>query len=364
MSALEQGGGIVDPLAMLEPGLVVDAGEQDWDAYRAGLGLLEEAELADGQSAVSASELNLPSVAVGDLTDERTVRRTLTATTAGTYRFDTEQPAGFRLAVEPATAILDEGQSVTVSLSLARTDAAFDDSRTGAIRWEGPKGIRGALPVAATAVAASSPPRVSAPTGEGSTTVPVRLSDGVAVESQRSAVTPLTPVRPTGADTDAATASGAAGTVTDTPIAVPRGIMAGRLALRSVAPGVSARIELYRLNDLAEPVMSWSADAEGIIDVPSPPAGRYVLRTVIESGTGDVLVEQAWAAADDGDDDGGAEGPALRVDTSDLGAGPASERSVGVTWSGVSRTERYVAAVRFGDDGPLTLVALDPAPTG
>ncbi|MGO3885768.1 MAG: S8 family serine peptidase [Mycetocola sp.] len=354
-SALAQGSGLVDAHAILTPGLVFDAGADDWAGFKAGRGLIEEDALPDGVEPLSGSELNLPSVAVSEVTMPRTVTRTVTAQTAGTYRLDEKAPDGFELLVSPTQMTLAEGESARVTVTVRRSDAPFGEYRSGEITWSGPSGIHGTMPVAARAVEVSVPARVTGAVTDAETTFPVQMSAGVDSSTTASGLTALTPVRAKDADASAPTAHGGPDTVTDTPIAVPRDVVAARLAVGDVDPGVEARIELYRLNDLAEPVASWSADTDGVIDVLAPPAGKYVLRTVVTRGTGDVTVMQAWAR-----EGRGAQGTTFAVDDSELHGRDASERTVRVDWTGADPATRYVAAVRFGSAGPLTIVGLEP----
>lgn len=105
------GAGHADPVPAMNPGLTYDANLKDYLAFLCGQG---EANLVAGQLeggcaslvdegfATDASQLNYPSIAIGNLVAEETISRTVTDVTGagGTYTVSVEEPAGINIEVK------------------------------------------------------------------------------------------------------------------------------------------------------------------------------------------------------------------------------------------------------------------------
>ncbi|MGW1226881.1 S8 family serine peptidase [Streptomyces sp. NPDC002530] len=129
--AFAQGAGEVGARAMLRPGLVYDSGERDWLAYLEGSGV----DTGTGVKAIDPSDLNYPSIAIGDLFGKQTVTRTVTATEAGTYRARVDIP-GIKATVSPSVLHFDHpGQKRTFTVTLDVTTAPAGRVDTGALTW-------------------------------------------------------------------------------------------------------------------------------------------------------------------------------------------------------------------------------------
>lgn len=126
-----QGAGEVEARAMLRPGLVYDSNEQDWLAYLEGVGI----DTGTGTKAIDPSDLNYPSIAIGELFGTQTVTRTVTATTAGTYRAKVDLP-GIKATVSPSVLHFSHpGQKRTFTVKLDVTTARAGAPDTGSLTW-------------------------------------------------------------------------------------------------------------------------------------------------------------------------------------------------------------------------------------
>jgi hypothetical protein len=115
---------------------------------------------------VAPTDLNYPSIAVGDLAGKRTTIRTVTNTTnrTSTYKVSVSQPAGFTVAVTPSELRIRGGASATYQVTLTRTDAAFGQYSFGSLSWSDDRhNVRS--PIAVQAVPLSAPLEISG-TGE------------------------------------------------------------------------------------------------------------------------------------------------------------------------------------------------------
>jgi len=159
-----QGAGFVDPKKFFEPGLLVTSGVQEWKAFYAGQGL----DL--GVPALpTATDLNVPSIAVGQLTGSQSVKRTFTAVTAGTYAVAFNVP-GFTVD-GPTSLSFAAGESKSADFTFTRTTAELTKWAKGSMTLTGPATVR--LPVALRPVAVAAPSEVTGTGVSGSVDVPV-----------------------------------------------------------------------------------------------------------------------------------------------------------------------------------------------
>lgn len=134
------GAGSANPKAADAPGLVYEADAQQWDSLLLG--------------DISGRDVNVPSVVVPDVVSTAQVKRTVTATQAGTWTFSSNVP-GFEIKASPSTVTLAKGQSAEVTLTISRTDAALDTWTHGSMSWERPAAQSVTSPVTLKAKAAS-----------------------------------------------------------------------------------------------------------------------------------------------------------------------------------------------------------------
>ncbi|SNX88342.1 peptidase inhibitor I9 [Streptomyces sp. TLI_55] len=159
-----QGSGVVNPAAMLNPGLVYDSSNRDWLAYEEGLGI----DTGTGVAPVAPSDLNYPSLSVDQLLGSRTLTRTLTAAEPGTYRASVKLP-GFTTKVQPATLHFTRaGQSAKVSIKLTRPTAPSGVAVTGSLTWTGSGRVVVRSPIVVTPQGLLAPEQISGTGSSGS----------------------------------------------------------------------------------------------------------------------------------------------------------------------------------------------------
>lgn len=161
-----QGAGHVDPTRFFEPGLVVESGVADWQGFFTGQGLD-----VFGVEAIEPSDLNYPSIAVGQLAGTRTISRTFTAVTPGTYTVDVAVPGFTVTASSPALTFDAAGATRTLELTFARDTAALAAWSSGFLTLTGPETVR--MPVALRPVSVAAPAEVTGAGAEGSVDVTV-----------------------------------------------------------------------------------------------------------------------------------------------------------------------------------------------
>ena len=160
------GSGHVRPNLAEHPGIVYDAEYADYLGFLKGQGLC----CADIASipALDASDLNQPSLAVGDLAGVQTLRRTVTNVTgsSSTYTASIVAPAGFTVSVTPPTLALAPRATASFDLTITRTDGPFNTYRFGALTWsDGTHTARSPIVVRPVAIAAPAEISGTGPTG-------------------------------------------------------------------------------------------------------------------------------------------------------------------------------------------------------
>lgn len=123
-SPFEYGAGHIDPNKALDPGLVYDITNDEYDAY-----------FADMEK--EARNLNLPSITMSGIASSQTVTRRVTNVSdeAGAYTVSVSPPPGMRVNVIPDSLSLAPGQSATFEVTVAYESGPLDLWRFGSLTW-------------------------------------------------------------------------------------------------------------------------------------------------------------------------------------------------------------------------------------
>ena len=154
-----QGAGWVRPTSAANPGLVYPTTATDYRRYMVGLGV-QFAPPNDTLTALSGSELNQASIAVGKLAGVQTLTRTVRNVSGGaaTFTAATSLP-GFDVTVTPSTLNLANGATGSFTVRLSRTTAPLGEWAVGKLTWSG-GGFQVRSPIAVRPVALSAPTEV------------------------------------------------------------------------------------------------------------------------------------------------------------------------------------------------------------
>ncbi len=132
---LNFGAGHIVAGSAFDPGLVYDSTPADWIKYGCALGQFQAITDCSASLGTDPSNLNYPSIAVGDLAGKQTVIRTVTNADrhVGIYQAKVTAPAGFTATVSPEWLIIPRGKSATYKVTLTRTTATFGQFSFGSI---------------------------------------------------------------------------------------------------------------------------------------------------------------------------------------------------------------------------------------
>jgi len=175
----DMGAGHVRPDAMFDPGLVYESGLADWHRYSCGLGV--DLRLNDGSSAcqvygaIDPSDLNYPSIAIGDFIGQQTVTRTVTNTTGqqSVYTATVKAPLGVSVSVSPATLTVPARGTASYRVKFTAATPIMDQYAFGSLMWTDQGGHRVRSPIAIKPLALRKPASVTGAGASGSQAIEV-----------------------------------------------------------------------------------------------------------------------------------------------------------------------------------------------
>ncbi|WP_207948369.1 S8 family peptidase [Metallococcus carri] len=349
---LDYGAGHVRPAPAFEPGLVYDAGYTDWLKYACGIGQLQlvAAEgTCDRIGSTDPSDLNYPSIAVGDLAGQQTVTRTVTNVEkrATQYQARVQAPAGFTATVSPSKITVPPGQSRTFTVTLTRTTAAYGSWSFGALTWVGNRGQEVRSPIAVRAVALAAPKEIVGTGTSGSQAVTVTPGfTGTLTTTPAGLVASQVKVANSTTDQD--------GSVTYT---VPAGTKVARFATYDADVPAGTDVDLTVLYNGRVVGTSGGGTSEEQVTLNNPPAGTYTVVVDLYAGPPSLAVKVHGFAVGS-------------TAAGNLTATPASQpvtmgqkATVTAAWSGLTAGQRYLGLLSYSDgSGEIgrTLVTVNP----
>ena len=180
------GAGEILPSDAFDPGLAYDAGLFEYAAFSCEN---NTQIFSDGSCAFLASigipsdgsDLNLPSIGIGDLVGVQTVTRTVTsvANNSGwkTYNVSVDAPPGIDVSVSPSTLTLKKGMSASYEVTFTvNSEANLNEWTFGSLSWDRPAEYSVRSPIAVRPSAFSTVDNVEGVadgSGDGSVDVPV-----------------------------------------------------------------------------------------------------------------------------------------------------------------------------------------------
>jgi hypothetical protein len=269
-----QGAGWVQPNTAAEPGLVYPTTPNEYRSYMVSQGAVFNPPF-DTLPAISGSDLNQASIAVGSLAGVQTVTRRVRNVSKSAERFTAKASVpGFKVTVSPSSLILRSGETKSFTVTFSRTTAPLGDWAKGSLTWSNPK-YRVRSPIALRPVALKAPSEVHGdasvsgskaysvtPGFTGPLTNTVAGLVGVTPEAGTVAAGPFDDAAPVDdADTNKYT------------VVVPAGTKLARFSLDS--DNDAADLDLFVYQDGVLVALSASGAADEEVTMLSPDAGTY-----------------------------------------------------------------------------------------
>ena len=356
--AFGHGAGHVAPNSAADPGLVYDAGWNEWLAFLCGTGQLQASYCP--AIAIDPSDLNQASIAIGGLAGVQTVTRTVTNVgPAATYAVTVAEPAGVDVVVSPETLDLGAGESAEYSVTFTSTPSAtLDEFAQGSLTWtHADHVVRSPLVVRPVALAA--PSEISA-TGDTSYDVTFGFSGpftALPAGLVAATETPGEVVDDPANDINTALGTGVGITVHE--IDIPAGSSMARFSLFDDFTSGNDDLDLYVFDSGFGFVGgSGSGTSAEQVDVVNPAHTTYFVIVhgwQTDGGAPATYTLFSWGL-------GGDEGN--MVVTGAPAVGTIGETvSLGLEFSGLTAGSKYLGAVDYtlnGADAGRTIVRVDP----
>jgi len=349
----DYGAGEAEPNTANDPGLVYDAGWVDWLGFLCGTGQLQASYCP--AIGIDPSDLNYPSISIGQLAGSQTVIRTVTNVgPAGTYDVSVDAPPGIDVVVSPNSLNLAAGASATYYVTFTANDAVVvEDWTFGSLTWsDGDHAVTSPLVIYPVPIAV--PFEVDGTGESGSTSFDVIFGyTGPYTADPHGLVANDPTSGQIGQDPDQTYPSGDDGDGNgvlkyDYPIS---GAAFARWTM--VIPGEDD-VDLY-LEDSAGHIIAQSTNGgtDEIIELAFPVDGTY---TMVVHGWGipnaplDFTLNY-WEVPL-------ASGGSLSVDSAPSSATVATTGTINVSWSGLASSEAYLGAVSHADSSGIVGLTL------
>ena len=352
-----QGAGHINPNGASDPGLVFKATQTDYQKYMCGLGVVSGCT----GGTIAGYNLNLPSIAVGNVLGTVTVTRAVTnvGAAAATYTPTISVP-GYSATVSPASLVLAPDETKSFTVTLTRTTSANNVWQYGSLTWsDGGSHVVRMPVVARSGQPVIAPGRILSPkTGATKAfsvstgfTGTLRSVIGGLKEISRTADTvnqaPDNTVNNT-TQVQAACRAGISG-VRVTPVEIPANTLTAQFELfdrDTEGGGQGADLDMALLNPAGNLIAySGNGGANESIALNAPAAGTYKLCVVgyasaNRQSTNYTLSSAVVSSADKG-------GNFKVLLPSKVYAGSTATLSAG--WSGLATGKRFLGAVQLLD---------------
>ena len=351
---LDYGAGSPRVTRAADPGLVYDSTAADWAAYLCAVGVQPpDADACATAPETDPSDLNYPTLSIGDVFNRQTVTRTVTnvSSRTATYRATLRTPPGFKAEVTPRTLTVAPGARATYKVAFTRTDAAYDSWRFGTLTWSDGNGahrVRSQISLRAARFSAPDDVRVTGretsvalSTRTGWTGTLTAATTGLYAGQKHTGTL-------TGTDeTDyAGSPPGASKAIAKVRVHVPEGGRLARVAIFSSDHLAGSDLDLYvydKDGKLVSPYPGEGSDEH--VDLTPGDYDAYVVQYGLPDGTtSQRFTLWTWQP-------GASSAPDVPATVT-----PASQRVGGdgrarvtVTWQGAEEGRRYLALVEYGD---------------
>jgi subtilisin family serine protease len=343
-----QGAGHVQPNAAATPGLVFDSNFADWLGFLCGTQLPTSFCTDAAVPVIDASDMNLASIAIGDMTGAQTITRRVTNVTGAPATFNATHTgmAGFTVAVSPSSLTLAKGETRSFTVKFTRTAAAVNAYTGGQLTWtDAAVGTKVRVPMVVRPVALAAPVQVG-----GSYSVTFGY-DGPFTATPRGLVAavlqPGTVADDPGNGACSLTTPGA----TQVQVTVPAGTTYARFATFDAGVNAGADIDLCVFNAAGTQVGgSGSVTSAEEVNLSAPAAGVYtVVVQGYEVGAGSPFVLHSWLLGATSAGNMAVNAPATAT-TGGTGA-------IELAFSGLTAGTKYLGSIAYAGSAGM------PAPT-
>ncbi|MGW5049529.1 S8 family peptidase [Actinokineospora sp. NPDC004072] len=357
---LDYGAGHVSIADAIDTDLVYDSGAQQWDRLLCGVAVTPPGGSCQGVTPIDASDVNLASIAIGDLAGKQTVTRTLTNTGRHAHVLHPKVTglAGLSASVSPRVLVIPPGQSRSYKVTFTRTSAPLGAYVFGDLTWTPVRGapVRSVIAVKPVFAAVSAELRGTGSAGSAEAAVQPGFTGTLTasvVGLAKAAENTAELRNPTGANFDTANPTAGEHTAKFT-VTVPAGTTYVRWSTfdADVAAGTDLDVFVYRAGTTTLVNSSAGSTAEEWVSVNNPTAGSYDVYVDLYDGPAQQVKQFTFLL-------GSAAAGNLTATPASQQATAGAPTKVTAAWSGLPAGGRWVGRVLYGDGtttGASTLV--------
>ena len=352
---------LVPPGRSYNPGLVYDSDVEDWYQCACSLEQLQAIGGTDVCSAlpeIDPSNLNYPSISVGDLAGFQEVTRKVTNVTGKKLQFTpkVEVPAGFKVNVVPKKLTVPAGKTAQFKVEITRTTAPLGQFAFGSVTWtttdRSVSDVRSPIAVRPVALAAPKEVTVSGTAGSTDLTVTPGFTGTLGTDVDGLQASTVFELRP----------AAAAGVLDDYEFfEVAAGTRVTRIATYSdEVNAADIDVNVYRFtppSSISLVGSSGNGDSTETVTLNNLAPGTYVVAVDNFSAEADVTAPvHVWNVGDT------AEGN-LSVAPASVDVAQGVAANLTASWTGLDAAKRYLGKVNFLESGNVagsTLVTVNP----
>jgi hypothetical protein len=353
---------MVQPKKAMDPGLVYDSSYDDWARFVCGSGQVPDTNELCANGKIDPSDLNYPTIAIGDLAGKQTVKRTVrnVGQLPEIYTPQIEGLAGIRVTVTPRLLVVLPGGTASYRVKFEHNGAPLDQYAFGKLDWRSNRHtVSSTLAIRPQTV--KVPEQVNGTGTSGSVEVPITAGYTGTLSTTVTGLVPATTERatlknPSGAAFPSTSPAGN-DHVAKFTVAVPAGTKHVRLSTfdADYPAGTDLDLFVYKAGTTALLASSAGGSSEEEVNLPAPAGGSYDIYVDFSAGKGEQAVKlNHWE---------------IQTPAGNLTATPASQPvqaaghvSVTATWTGLTANTHYLGRLGFTDgaDGSgATLVRID-----
>jgi hypothetical protein len=308
------------------------------------------AALAAGGIPTEAEDLNYPSIGIAAVPGSKTVTRTVTSLAPGnqTFKVSVAAPAGYNVAVSPASLRLRQGQSASYKVTVTNVGAPIGEWRFGSLRWSDGSHYDVFSPIAVRASDFETASVLEGTGTEGEITFPISFGytgdyDAAAHGLVEETVTSDTVVQdpdqnfsPTDGFSDSHTFE-----LTD--------VLYFRIAIPPAATEANADLDVYVFNPSGQLVAaSTLGGTNELVNITSPADGTWTVWVHgWQAPGGDSPYDlSSWVLPS-------SEGGSLAISAEPESAAIGTVAEITVEWSGLTADRDYLGAVSHNRAGDL-----------
>jgi subtilisin family serine protease len=356
------GAGLVQPKDAMDPGLVYDSSYDDWAKFVCGSGQVPASHELCANGKIDPSDLNYPTIAIGDLAGKQTVTRTVknVGDLPEVYFPNVEGLTGFKVTVSPKVLVTLPGRTTTYKVTFENNGAPLEQYSFGKLTWKSSEhAVSSTLAIKPLTVKA--PVQVQGTGTSGSVQVPITAGYTGTLKTSAVGLTPATvgeaALKSPGGVSFPTTNPAVNDHVAKFTVNVPAGTKYARFSTfdADYPAGTDLDVFVYKTGTTTLLGSSTGGSAEEEVNLPAPVGGSYDVYVDLFAGAAQQQVKlNHWELQN-------AEGN-LTATPESQPVQVAEQTSVTASWTGLTAGTRYLGRLQYSDgaDGSgSTVVRVD-----